>query len=204
MAAERAIVAASAELTDAQKATVEDEIRGFWKKDERKEIDGIVEFLKGRQELAAMKPAEREVARQALLEDVLKQWWADTQSAFEGDVAFHDCSEVQEFGRGGSDDAGFVQVIQGRYTDPEKGLELVRRSEEPLREFRPDVIGGLLCLHGDDGFTQAVYFTSETEARAAEQQPPPPDVQAMLEDEAGIMSDLVYFDLTDPWLYSPK
>ena len=132
------------------------------------------------------------------------QWWAETQSAFDGDVTFHDCSDVLEFGRGGSDDAGFVQIIQGRYTDLDKGLELMRRSEEPLREFRPDVIGGLLCLHGDGGFTQAVYFTSEAEARAAEQQQPPPDVQAMLEEEAGIMSDLVYFDLTDPWLYSPK
>jgi hypothetical protein len=67
-------------LTDAQKATVESEIREFWKKDDRKEVDGIVEFLKGRQELAAMKPAEREVARQALLEEVLKQWRNDTQS----------------------------------------------------------------------------------------------------------------------------
>jgi hypothetical protein len=67
-------------LTDAQKTTVENEIREFWKKDDRKEIDGIAEFLKGRQELAAMKPAEREVARQALLEEVLKQWRNDAQS----------------------------------------------------------------------------------------------------------------------------
>ena len=132
------------------------------------------------------------------------QWWAETQALFDGDVTFHDCSDAQEFAGGGSDDAGFVQVIQGRYTDLEKGLELMRRSEEPLRELRPDVIGGLMCLHGDGGFTQAVYFTSEAEARANEQRQPPPDVQAMLEEEGGIMTDVVYFDLTDPWLHSPK
>jgi hypothetical protein len=132
------------------------------------------------------------------------QWWAGTQALFDDDVTFHDCSDVQAFAGGGSDDAGFVQVIQGRYTDLAKGLELMRQSEEPLRELRPDVLGGLLCLHGDGAFTQAVYFTSETEARANEQKQPPPDVQAMLEEEAGIMTDLVYFDLTDPWLYSPK
>jgi len=132
------------------------------------------------------------------------QWWAGTQSLFDGDVTFHDCSDVQPFAGGGSDDAGFVQVIQGRYTDLEKGLELMRRSEEPLRELRPDVIGGLLCLHGDGGFTQAVYFTSEAEARANERTQPPPDVQAMFEEEAAITTDLAYFDLTDPWLYSAK
>jgi hypothetical protein len=132
------------------------------------------------------------------------RWWADTQALFDGDVTFHNCADVHAFGAGGSDDAGFVQVIQGRYTDLEKGLEMMRRSEGPLRELRPDVLGGLLCLHGDGGFTQAVYFTSETEARANEQKQPPPDMQAMLEEEAGIMTDLVYFDLTDPWLSSPK
>lgn len=132
------------------------------------------------------------------------RWWAETASAFDGDVSFHDCSDVRAFGAGGSDGAGFVQVIQGRYTDLEKGLELMRRSEEPLRELRPDVIGGLLCLHDGGGFTQAVYFTSEAEARAAEQKQPPPDMQAMLEEEAGVMTDLVYLDLTDPWLYSSK
>lgn len=132
------------------------------------------------------------------------RWWAETEQLFDGDVTFHDSTDVQPFGRGGSDEAGFVQVIQGRYTDLEKGLELMRRSEEPLRELRPDVLGGLLCLYGDGGFTQAVYFTSEAEARANEQKQPPPDVQAMFEEEAGIMTDLVYFDLTDPWLYSPK
>jgi hypothetical protein len=132
------------------------------------------------------------------------QWWAETAPLFDGEVTFHDCSDVRPFGNGGSDDAGFVQVIQGRYTDLEKGLELMRRSEEPLREFRPDVLGGVLCLYGDGGFTQAVYFTSEAEARAAEQKPPPPDVQALFEEESGITTDVVYFDLTDPWLYSPE
>ena len=132
------------------------------------------------------------------------QWWAETEPLFDGEVTFHDCPNVQPFGGGGSDQAGFVQVIQGRYTDVEKGLELMRRSEEPLRELRPDVLGGLLCLYGDGGFTQAVYFTSEAEARANEQKQPPPDVQAMFEEEAGITADLAYFDLTDPWLYSPK
>jgi hypothetical protein len=131
------------------------------------------------------------------------QWWAQTATVFDGDVTFHDCSEVHLFGRGGSDDAGFVQVMQGRYTDPARAVELLQRSEQPLRELRPDVIGGELCLHGDGGFTQAVYFTSEAEARAGENTPPPPEVQALLDEEAAMTTDLVFYDLTDPWLHSP-
>jgi hypothetical protein len=132
------------------------------------------------------------------------QWWADTAKLFDGDVTFHDCSEVHVFGRGGSDDAGFVQVMQGRYTDPAKAVELLQRSEQPLRELRPDVIGGELCLYGDGGFTQAVYFTSEAEARAGENKQPPPEVQALLEEEEAMTTDLVFYDLPDPWLHSPR
>jgi hypothetical protein len=131
------------------------------------------------------------------------QWWAQTAKVFDGDVTFHDCSQVHLFGRGGSDDAGFVQVMQGRYTDPARAVELLQRSEQPLRELRPDVIGGELCLHGDGGFTQAVYFTSEAEARAGENTQPPPEVQAWLDEEAAMTTDLVFYDLTDPWLQSP-
>jgi hypothetical protein len=131
------------------------------------------------------------------------EWWADTVKLFDSDVTFHDCAEVHVFGQGGSGDPGFVQIIQGRYTDPEKAVELLQRSEQPLRELRPDVIGGALFLHGDGGFTQAVYFTSEAEARAGETKQPPPEAQALLEEEAAITTDLVFYDLTDPWLHSP-
>jgi hypothetical protein len=132
------------------------------------------------------------------------QWWAETTKVFDGDVSFHDCSQVHLFGRGGSDDAGVVQIMQGRYTDPAKAVELLQRSERPLRELRPDVIGGELCLHGDGGFTQAVYFTSESEARGGERNQPAPEAQAWLEEGAAITTDLTFYDPTDPWLQSPR
>jgi len=132
------------------------------------------------------------------------QWWAQTAKLFDGEVTFRDCAQVHLLARGGSDDAGFVQVIQGRYSDQEKAVELLQRSEEPLRTLRPDVIGGELCLHGDGGFTQAVYFTSESEARVGEKAEPPAEVQAWLDEEASITTDLVFYDLTDPWMHSPR
>ena len=132
------------------------------------------------------------------------QWWAETAKLFDGDVTFHDCVEVHLLGQGGSDDAGFVQIMQGRYTQPDRVIELLRPLEQPLRAMRPDVIGGELCLHGDGGFTQAMYFTSEAEARIGEKQQPPPEVQAALDQATAMTTDLVFYDLTDPWLHSPR
>lgn len=132
------------------------------------------------------------------------QWWMATEKLFAGDVVFHDSSEVSEFGGGGSDSAGFVQVIQGRYVDPGKAVEQLGRMEKPLQELRPDVLGGLLCLHEDRHFTQVVYFASEAQARAGEQLQPPPDVQALLDEEQANMTDVVFYSFPDPWLVSPR
>jgi hypothetical protein len=131
------------------------------------------------------------------------QWWMETSKLFAGDVTFHDCRQVYEFGAGGSDDAGFVQVIQGRVTDPDRALELMRRTEEPMRDLRPDVIGGVIAVHDDNGFTEAVYFTSREAAREGERKTAPPEAQKAMEEQMALMTDLTYFDLTDPWLDSP-
>jgi hypothetical protein len=130
-------------------------------------------------------------------------WWMETAKLFSGDVTFHDSREVYEVGDGGSDNAGFVQIIQGRTTDPKRLIEIMRRTEEPLRQSRPDVLGGLVCLHDDNLYTDVFYFTSETEARAAEGREPPADAKALLEEEATLAPDPTYFDLAHPWLHSP-
>jgi hypothetical protein len=132
------------------------------------------------------------------------EWWARTAKLFDGEVTFRDCVRVHLLGPGGSDEAGFVQVMQGRYTDQDKAVDLLQRAAEPLRALRPEVLGGALCLHADGGFTQAVYFTSEADARAGEQKEPPAEVRALLDDEAANTADLVFYDLTDPWLHSPR
>lgn len=45
------------------------------------------------------------------------RWWAETASAYDGEPTFHDCSEVDTVFGGGSNEAGFVQVIQARAKD---------------------------------------------------------------------------------------
>ena len=131
------------------------------------------------------------------------QWWMETAKLFAGDVTFHDSPDVLTFLEGGSDRAGFVQVIQGRSRDPER---LSRMFDEAtmaqLRQARPEVIGGLVARYGDGEFTQAVYFTQEAAAREGERQEE--FQQRYAEDMAPLMSDLRYHDLKQPWLYSPR
>jgi hypothetical protein len=133
------------------------------------------------------------------------QWWREMAKLFTGEATFHDCPEVLEMGPGGSDDAGFVQVIEGRVRDVERWRQLGERWASTGNDFRPDVIGGITALHGDGGYTTAVYFTSEAEAREGEQKEPSPEMKAMMEEERALQEgDLVYFDLRKPWLASPR
>ena len=44
-------------------------------------------------------------------------WWNETAKAYDGEPTFHDCREADTMFGGGSNDAGFVQVIQGKAKD---------------------------------------------------------------------------------------
>jgi hypothetical protein len=131
------------------------------------------------------------------------QWWMDTSKLFAGDATFHDSTEIDTMLEGGSDEAGFVQVIQGRTSEPARLRELNRRSEEQLRQHRPDIIGGTIAFHDTDRVTEAIYFTSEPEAREGERKAMPPELEAAYREEQEQLRDLRYLDLTEPWIYSP-
>jgi hypothetical protein len=131
------------------------------------------------------------------------QWWDQTSRLFDGEVTFRDSIEVEEFLRGGSDDAGFVQVITGQARDVDRMKELNQQYKQ-YADLRPDLIGGVIVLHADKLFTQAAYFTSEAEARAAEGQEPPEEVKAVLDEENDLIQSIAYIDLEEPWLYAPK
>jgi len=96
-------------------------------------------------------------------------WFEQTSKAFDGEVTFHDCGDVDLLLGGGSDQAGFVQFMQGRSLDQQATRTSNPQREAELRRLRPDLLGGVVGWHGDGGFTQASYFTSEAEARKNEQ-----------------------------------
>ena len=95
-------------------------------------------------------------------------WFKKTAPAFDGEPTFIDCRDVDLMMGGGSDGAGFVQIMKGQATDKQKLREMGNQMDEELPKMRPDVIGGVVGWHGDRDFIQVVYFRSEAEARKAE------------------------------------
>jgi hypothetical protein len=57
-------------------------------------------------------------------------------------------------------------MIQGQATDVDKAWELDKTAQGRMNEMVPDVISGIVAWHPQNGrFTNALYFTNETEAR---------------------------------------
>jgi hypothetical protein len=131
------------------------------------------------------------------------EWWAETEKYFDGEVLFHDCNRVETMGKGGSDDAGFVQVIQGHVSDVDAAIALDTRLNEDLTKLRPDVIGGTTGYHANGRYTSTVYFTSEKEAREGEKKMGESKelAAAMSELETLSVEEPRFIDLRSPWMY---
>jgi hypothetical protein len=106
---------------------------------------------------------------------------------------------------GEPDDAGFVQVMQGRGSDPERARELMGQDSGEWAAFRPEIIGSVAVGHEGGAYTMAVYFTSEAAAREGERKELPPELQAQMDEMAALsVGEPEFFDLKEPWLYSPR
>ena len=129
-------------------------------------------------------------------------WFAETEKTFAGPVTFTGCSEVDVYLGGGSDRAGFVQVLQGGPVDRDRLRQLDLEFEALARQYRPDIIGWVVAWHPDGRFTSVVYFNSEEAARAGEAQEPPEERKHLLDDWQAAVGELTFYDLRDPWLFS--
>jgi hypothetical protein len=133
------------------------------------------------------------------------RWWAETAKLFTGEASFKDSSDVTVDVTGDPDDAGFVQVIQGRGSDPERARELMGQESAAWAAFRPEILGSVAVGHEGGAYTMVVYFTSEAEAREGERKEPPPELQAEMEELAALsVGEPEFFDLKEPWLYAPR
>lgn len=133
-----------------------------------------------------------------------KQWWMETSKLFTGEVTFRDSSDVTVDVNGDPDEAGFVQVMQGRGSDPERAQELMAQNPDDWAAFRPDVTGSVAVGHEGGAYTMALYFTSEQAAREGERKEPPPQLKAQMEEMNQLsISEPEFLDLRQPWLYSP-
>ncbi len=131
-------------------------------------------------------------------------WWSETERCFDGAVTFHDADDAVMFLDGGSDDAGFVQIIQGKLSDPERIRAFMSQPMDTLHEERPDVIGGTIAIEADGSFTQTVAFRSEADARRGEQQEVPSQAATELADMMATTHDVSYKDLLHPWFASAR
>ena len=133
------------------------------------------------------------------------RWWAETAKLFSGEATFKDSSDVTVDVSGEPDRAGFVQVIQGRGSDPDRARELMSQDSSEWAAFRPDIIASVAVGHEGGGYTMALYFTSEEEAREGERKEPPPELKAQMDEMAALsVGEPEFFDLKQPWLYSPR
>ena len=132
------------------------------------------------------------------------QWWMETSKLFTGEVAFRDSSDVTVDVHGDPGEAGFVQVMQGRGSDPERARELMAQNPDDWAAFRPEVIGSVAVGHDGGAYTMAMYFTSEQAAREGERKEPPPQLKAQMEEMNQLSTgEPEFFDLRQPWFYSP-
>ena len=129
-------------------------------------------------------------------------WWAETEKCFDGEVTFHDCDDAILFLDGGADDAGFVQVMQGRVADPERFRRFMELPMDMLQQARPEIIGGVIAMEPDGRFTETVAFRSEEAAREGERKEMPADMRQAWADEMAQMQDVSYLDLRHPWFAS--
>jgi hypothetical protein len=128
-------------------------------------------------------------------------WWNDFSKNLEGEATFFDSGEVDTFGKGGSDDAGFVQIITGKGKNKNRLKEIDKEMESAVTQPRSDVIGGTSAWSGDR-FVQVIYFTTEKEARENEAKGFDGDAKALMEEMQSLMDDVRFFDLNEPSLHS--
>ena len=125
--------------------------------------------------------------------------WAERFAAcMDGPVSFHDCDDVTLLMDGGSDDAGFVQVVRGKLDDP-SAAKAVFADSASLHAMRPEILGATLAIEDDGTYTETVGFTDEQAAREGERLEPPAEVKAVLES---MMANATFYDLRHPWFES--
>ncbi len=127
------------------------------------------------------------------------EWWEGTAKLYDGDPTFTESSDVTEFLGGGSNDAGFVQVMKSTGVDRTK-VEEMDAAFEAHRDLRPDLLGGLRIWTGSDSCVDVAYFSSEAEARTGEKADVPPELAEIMSGSADGMGETEYLDLTDPQL----
>jgi hypothetical protein len=131
-------------------------------------------------------------------------WWIEMEKLFINEPSIADYDDVILVRGGGSDEAGFVQVMVGHAANPDRARQLTRDLAQVGADFRPDILGGLVGIRDDGSLVQAFYFTSEQGAREGEKLEPPAEFREGFDEESQLTSEVRFLDLTEPWLYTAR
>lgn len=188
------------------KCTRQDELRGLadeWRRDLRGGatgwLGGTYGFTDDDLFVGVVRFDSRESAMANSDRPEQGEWAGRMMALMDGPVEFHDCDDVTLMLDGGSDRAGFVQVIRGKVDDPER-LKAMLADTDALHEARPDILGATLAIEEDGTFTETVAFTTEEAARAGEATEVPEEMRAEIEYA---MNGATFYDLRHPWFESP-
>lgn len=162
-------------------------------------LGGTYGFTDDDQFVAVVRFASRDQAMANSARPEQAAWAQQMEALFEGPVEYHDCDDVTMMLDGGSDQAGFVQVIRGKVDDPSRIKAMMTQDTDLLHQMRPEIIGGTLAIEPDGTFTETIAFTDEAAARAGERLEPPAEIRDTLDD---VMRDATYLDLRHPWFQS--
>ena len=153
--------------------------------------------------IAVVRFESEEAARRNSERPEQDAWWQETEKLFDGEATFRESSDVVVDLQGDPDRAGFVQVMQGRTSDPARARELMAQDPEMWAKFRPDVLGSVEILHDGGAYTMVLYFTSEADAREGERKEVPPELKATMDEMDKLtVEEPEFFDLKQPELRS--
>jgi hypothetical protein len=147
---------------------------------------GIVRFTDSR---ACVEAAQRPGA---------DTFWAEALELLDGPIDIHQSDDVTLMFDGGSEDAGFVQVLQGQLKDAAQMRYLLADQDMTamLHASRPEILGATLAISQDGTFTETIAFTDEALARQGESIRMPEQVRRTLDTA---VADVAYLDLRNPW-----
>jgi quinol monooxygenase YgiN len=128
-------------------------------------------------------------------------FFAEFRKYLAGEPTFHESTEVETFLGGGSDDARFVQFMIGTATDKATAKASEKNMTPTLESMRPDILGGITAWDGD-WWCQAIYFTSEADAREGEKkfESMSADDRARFEEMMGAYGEPRFVDGPNPIL----
>ncbi len=123
-------------------------------------------------------------------------FWQATKDNYVAEPTVYDCPDVDLTRGGGSDEAGFVQLMIYKPKD----LEAIKQMAKTFESFegRPDLIGATTAYATDGTVIDTNYFTSEVDARAGEKEDVPAEMQEMMKELGSNAGEIRFIDLKKP------